>query len=326
MSFIVNVMENDTLKYWKNRLKYKWFRWPFLVSKNVEIEAFLSEHVKPKEITYDGPTSFEISSKINTINISSTIAIVVPIYVNSKRSQKQVERLIKSIKSQDRETKHVFLIDDCSPFGYDNLGYHVYKMEKNGGPAKARNFGIELAKKVNADIIAFTDSDVILPSNWLSSIIDTFIENRFMQAISGKTKSYGKTWYDMYHNINGTLNGRKFKNSKQLLYGPTCNFAIINRELGDQRFNTDFPLAAGEDIEFCFKFLDKGNNIGYGEKVVVYHDFGFTPLSVVNNKRKFVNVFKKYARGEEILLIKVPQYYYFLNNTIEISNAISFTY
>jgi len=320
MSFVINVMENDTLKYWRNKLRWKWYQIPFLMSKNVEIESFMSEYSKPVSFDYVGPRVFEVSEKRNKINLTSKIAVVVPIYVNSLKSKRQVEKLIKSIHNQDRKANFVFLVDDCSPLEYETFGYDIYKMMKNGGPAKARNFGIELSIDARADIISFTDSDVVLPSNWTESIISTFVENRFMQAISGITVSYRKTWYDLYHNINGTLNGRRFENSKQLLYGPTCNFAIEVRSLDSLTFSEDFPLAAGEDIEFCFQFLKKGNNIGHGSKVKIYHDFGYIPFKSRKNKASFIKVFKKYAKGEKILLEKIPEYYYFLNETNEISN------
>ena len=32
MSFIVNVQDNDTLKYWKDKLKGKWYRYPFFAN------------------------------------------------------------------------------------------------------------------------------------------------------------------------------------------------------------------------------------------------------------------------------------------------------
>jgi glycosyltransferase involved in cell wall biosynthesis len=290
------------------------------MSKNIEIESFMSEYSKPQRFDYDGQRVFNVSEKVNDINVNSKIAIVVPVFVNSLKSKNQVERLIKSIINQDRKPDLVFLVDDCSPVVYEKFGYDIHTMINNGGPAKARNFGIKLAKDAGADIIAFTDSDVVLPSNWTESIINTFIKNRFMQAISGLTVSYRKTWYDLYHNINGTLNGRRFKNSKQLLYGPTCNFAVEVKSLDSLYFSEDFPLAAGEDIEFCFQFLKKGNNIGHSVQVKIYHDFGYIPFKSRQNKTSFIKVFKKYAKGEKILLEKIPEYYYFLNETMEISN------
>jgi glycosyltransferase involved in cell wall biosynthesis len=320
MSFVINVMENETLKYWKRKLRRKWYRIPFLVSKNIEIEAFMSENENSEPHICHGKVRFDIFIKENTISSASKIAIIVPIYVSTVSSKNQVERLIKSIKKQDRLADNVFLIDDCSPHEYETFDYKVYKMNQNGGPAKARNYGIDLAKEVGADVIAFTDSDVVLPTNWISSIINAFVNNRYVQAISGKTISYGKTWYDLYHNVNGTLNGRRFKGSKQLLYGPTCNFAIETKALENQYFSIDFPLAAGEDIDFCFRFLEMGNNIGHESTVVVYHDFGYKLFALKKNKMSFIKIFKKYAKGEKILLKKIPQYYNFLNETSEISN------
>ncbi len=321
MSFVINVMENDTLKYWKNKLSRKWYRLPFLMSKNLEIESFISSYDKSIIRNYEGDKKFSISSRKNMIHKLSKLAIVVPIYVKDDKAKTQVERLLRSIKEQNRKADFVILVDDCSPVQYDFLDFKVYSMQKNGGPAKARNKGIELAIDLGADIISFTDSDVILPESWLSNVQKFFMENQSFQAVSGKTIAYGKTWYDLYHNINGTLNGRVFKDSEQLLYGPTCNFSIVVEFIGELRFSVDFPLAAGEDIDFCFNFLKSGNNIGYSEKVQIFHDFGYEKYHHYRNKKAFISLFQKYAKGEKVLLTKIPEYYYFLNETKEISSA-----
>lgn len=322
MSFVINFFENDTIKYWKKKLKGKWYKLPFLMSKNLEIDSFLEEYTKPPLFEYGGEKVFKLSTKRNNIIPSSKVAIVVPVFVRNDKGKKQVEALIQSIKKQNIEPDFVFLVDDCSPSKYQTYGLNVTKMDTNGGPAKARNKGIELAVKNGADIIAFTDSDVILTEDWVGNIKKFFIENKQYQALSGKTVSYGNTWYDLYHDVNGTLNGRKFKELDQLLYGPTCNFAIDIKALDNLRFSVDFPLAAGEDIDFCFQFLKKRNNIGYANNVKIYHDFGFEKWRYFTNKNSFKNVFKKYAKGEKVLLKRIPEYYYFLNETREISNRV----
>ena len=323
MSFVVNVMENDTLKYWSNKLKGKWYKYPFLLSKNMEIDSFHSAFAYEinNVVQYSGITEFPITNKKNSINIDSKIAIVVPIYVSNKKTVKQIERLIKSIDKLKRKPDFVFLIDDCSPRTYQSYGHKVIKLETNGGPARARNVGIDMAIELEADIIAFTDSDVILPTNWTEKIIEGFIKNREFQVLSGKTVSYHKTWYDLYHNINGTLNGRKFKNSKQLLYGPTCNLAIEAKVIKNIRFSLEFPLAAGEDIEFCFRLLKNENNIGHYHEMAVYHDFEYKYFGFKKNKQSFIKQFVKYAKGEKVLLKLIPEYYFYLNETNEISNT-----
>jgi len=320
MSFVINFFENDTIKYWKKKLKGKWYKFPFLMSKNLEIDSFLEEYTKPPHFEYEGERIFKISNKENNITKSSKVAIVVPIFVRNGKAKRQVEALIRSILKQSVSPEFVFLIDDCSPKEYETFGFDVSKMKVNGGPAKARNKGIELAINSGADIVAFTDSDVVLTKEWIKNIKGFLINNSQYQALSGKTVSLGNTWYDLYHDVNGTLNGRKFKDVEQLLYGPTCNFAVDLKALNDLRFSIDFPLAAGEDIDFCFQFLKSGNNIGYADSVLINHDFGFEKWRHIKNRSSFVSVFKKYAKGEKVLLSRIPEYYYFLNETIEITN------
>ena len=92
------------------------------------------------------------------------------------------------------------------------------------------------------------------------------------------------------------------------------------KALDKLKFSIDFPLAAGEDIDFCFQFLKNGNNIGYADEVMIYHDFGFDKWKHLSNRKSFINIFKKYAKGEKVLLSRIPEYYYYLNETKEISN------
>ena len=321
MSFLFSIIDKDTMEFWNKKLDQKWYKIPFMNSiKKLAIKSFKEEYNYADDYIYNGPTTFLISDKKNNISEKSKIGIVVPIYVANKVARKQVERLIESILDLDLKTDRIYLVDDCSPMSYNTKGLKLLSTDNNSGPAKARNIGIEQGIKDKVDIIAFTDSDVILHRNWTSMIKKFFIENREYQALSGKTYSYGNTWFDLYHDVYGTLNGRRFVDSKQLLYGPTCNFAIIVEEMGDLRFSEEFPLAAGEDIEFCFNFLRKGNNIGHAKDITVSHDFAFKRLRYFRNRKSIQRVFRKYAKGERILLQILPEYYNLLKNTTEIGS------
>jgi glycosyltransferase involved in cell wall biosynthesis len=320
MSFVINVYENETLKYWKMKLKGKWYKYPFLMLKNLEIETFQKNVNNIEHREENKEAKFTFVNVMNNVNIDSSVMVVIPVYVKDLRGRMQIERTIQLLKKQTIKPKNIIIVDDCSPVNYCHDGTEFIKVPINQGPANARNIGINKAIELGADIISFTDSDVLPSLNWIECVLHSFISNKFGHLISGKTISYNKNLFGLYHDINGTLNGRKFKDSDLLLYGPTCNLSIVSKALINKNFSTDFPLAAGEDIHLCFVLLSNGYNILHDPSVIVRHDYGYRFLRFKENKKAFVNMFVKYSRGESILLNKIPDYYSYLNKTIEISN------
>ena len=101
--------------------------------------------------------------------------------------QNRITRCLDSIWNQSRRPDHMIVIDDASTddtdlvvnkWGEDTIGETkkdsnfpniwtigplVYcKLETNGGPSKARNEGLSIAKGVGANLIQIADSDDIL--------------------------------------------------------------------------------------------------------------------------------------------------------------------
>lgn len=109
---------------------------------------------------------------------------------------------------------------------------------------------------------------------------------------SGKTVSSGTTWFDTYHDINGTLNGRMFKRSAVLLYGPTCNLAISQAAAKEITFDECFKNAACEDIDFCFRLLGAGYRLVHRESMLVRHDYQFRAGAFFANVARFIRQFR----------------------------------
>ncbi|GAB5523043.1 MAG: hypothetical protein Roseis2KO_09150 [Roseivirga sp.] len=256
----------------------------------------------------------------NSISKRPKLALVVPFYVQNHKDLSTLDALATSIKKQTTRPHKVIFIDDHSPVKYalpDD--FFVIRLDKNKGPATARNVGKAMAAEYDCDIIAFTDSDCILKENWVDIIIEGFRSNTRFNALSGHTKSLNKGWYDQYHDINGTLNGRRFNNRSTLLYGTTSNLAITAQVNNQIKFNEYFPNAAGEDIEFCFRVLESGFQIGHCCEMTVFHDFGYNG-NALRNFNLFRQQFKRYGKGENLLLKEIPGYYSYFEQTVEISN------
>ena len=310
---------SETLDYWSKKLIGNKHRIKFLLTKCVEIHAFKS--IKSDNISM---SNFNIEyidfpeAINNAIPDNPSVSIVIPVYVRTKKDIQDIHILINSINNQTRRPDHVILVDDCSPVAFDYPAEIIcHKLSKNSGPAKARNTGKNIALDYNSDIIAFTDSDCILSENWIEKISFYFNKEKTFQILSGNTVSFDKNWFGIYHNINGTLNGRRFKNSDKLLYGTTANFAISKEVATTINFNEDFPLAAGEDIEFCFRANQCGFAIKHVPEMIIFHNYSYT-RNFCKNLKSFRRQFQRYGRGEIILIKEIPEYYVYFDNTEEI--------
>ena len=317
MSSLSNLPYGKILDYWFERLKGQKNRYKFIATKVVEIYAFTKRKVNVTRTSNNLPTNRFIRNKKNEITENPKVVTIIPAFVKTDFDLNSLNRLIRQLKTNERIAE-IILIDDCSPKKFKVPKYVTITRQKtNGGPAKARNKGIEIALKNEADIITFTDIDCVPDSNWIISIIKKYKTDKNVDIISGNTKSFNQNWFGKYHEMNGTLNGRKFKDSDFLLYGTTSNFAITRQVAEKLRFNENFPLAAGEDIEFCYNAIKQGFGIKHCNKAIIYHDYGYNG-NVIKNTKKFMKQFEKYAEGEKTLLEFAPDYYEYFNETIEI--------
>jgi GT2 family glycosyltransferase len=307
------------LDYWYERLSNNPYRTVFLLTKLVEIIAF-KQHRKKKNNKKSQYVNFPrpIANKISENHV---VSVVVPTHIKNQKDIEDIKNLLQSISTQTVVPNRVIIVDDCSPISYtlpDSI--YVYRQVQKFGPANARNLGKKIALENNSDIIAFTDTDCILSETWIETIIKAFQCSKTFQILSGNTISYDKNWFGTYHNINGTLNGRKFKDTERLLYGTTANLAITRQVAESITFSDSFPFAAGEDIEFCFRANQNGFAIKHIPQMVVFHNYGYSN-SFWKNIKSFYRQFKRYGQGETVLLGEIPEYYAYFDKTVEITTT-----
>jgi glycosyltransferase involved in cell wall biosynthesis len=142
--------------------------------------------------------------------------------------------------------------------------------QTNAGPASARNRG---ANQAAGRFLVFTDDDCCLTPNYLevleqhfTSAPDRLIGGQTLNALPENlfsTASQVLINY-LYHYYNTNLDSAFFFASNNFAM-PAEQF----RSLGG--FNTSFPLAAGEDREFCDRWLHHGYQMHYASTVQIYH-------------------------------------------------------
>lgn len=322
MSALSHSPYTETILYWWCKPLINACKYRFLITKIIEMFSFKKKAVRLPTGEEAAADYVEFApAKKNGISPNCKIGVVVPCFCNSERSRLQIERLALRLAEQTESPLAVFFVDDCSPVSYSVKNCSnaiILRQSENRGPAAARSLGIKQAIQIGCDVIAFTDSDCVPTKEWLSAIKSTFLRDEMCSIVSGKTISLGNSWFSLYHELNGTLNGRRFKGTNTLLYGPTCNLAITASVGRNVHFDEDFPLAAGEDIDFCLAANRLGYAIKYNPSMIIQHDFGYLG-KLFHDLKQFIKQFERYADGEDVLIRKNPSYYIYFEQTEEIS-------
>lgn len=231
--------------------------------------------------------------------------VVVPAYLARPHEPSQLLRCVAALCAQPR-VRRLVVVDDGSPLELPPLPHRaeVIGAERNGGPAAARNLGLERALGLGAEVILFTDVDCIPSGGWAQAMADLLVTNGAVAA-GGVTRSHGTTLLDRYHDFNGTLNGRWILPGREgLLYAPTCNLAVKAAAVADLRFDERFPAAAGEDVDFCVRLRARGR-IALATRAVVRHDFGYG--STRAGLERFLEMFRRYGEADPLLWEKHPE-------------------
>lgn len=157
-----------------------------------------------------------------------------------------------------------------------------YIFEGRQGKSYALNTGV---KEARGEVLAFTDDDVIIDSNWLLNIKKTFdqydcagIGGKIIPVLLGKKPSWLTT--DTHYPFMGTLGSFDWGDTccelKEPPYGANMAFrkstfikhGLFRVDLGPTKGNT---MGKGEDTEFTQRLLDRGEKAMYVPDAVIYH-------------------------------------------------------
>jgi GT2 family glycosyltransferase len=145
----------------------------------------------------------------------------------------------------------------------------------HAGPAAARNHG---AAHAQGRFLAFTDDDCTPAPGWLRALKDHFDRSphdlaggRWVNALGQNVYSAAcHTIVDAAYEYYDPARGRAH-------FFASSNFAMATekfRALGG--FDPKWTLAAADDREFCFRWLQRGFQMAYVPEAVVFHHHAHT--------------------------------------------------
>lgn len=224
------------------------------------------------------------------------ISVVVPTY-NGERT---LNRCLNSVLDQTYKDYEVIVVDNNSTDRTKDIikEFQLIKGEKvkyvfegyrsRGG---ARNAGIEAA---SGEIIAMTDMDCVVPTNWLSELIKPIILEEEMVVVGFEEDLINNYWTKNIQMANWKYVKRNL-NGKHTFHIDTKNFAIRASLIKKLMF--DPRLGNIEDFDL-FVRLRKIANIRFLPSLRVGHNHknSLVKTAMANFNRGYwaIRVFKKY--------------------------------
>lgn len=220
-----------------------------------------------------------------------------------------LEQFLPSILAFSPEAT-IYVADNASTdesISFVQRHYPTVKIVKN-----TDNFGFaqgynEALKQIDAEIYALVNSDIEVTQNWLAPIIDTFKNEPQTAIVQPKILDFKNKKYFEYAGAAGGFidkygypycRGRLFEtieedegqydDEREIFWASGACFFIrsyVYKEL--HGFDDDF-FAHQEEIDLCWRAINKGYSIKYNYKSVVYHVGGAT-LQLGNPKKTYLN-------------------------------------
>jgi GT2 family glycosyltransferase len=186
----------------------------------------------------------------------------------------------------------------------------TFRTQPNGGPGRARNHGVSLAK---GTFVVFMGDDTVPERDFLAQHAATHRQagDDPLVACLGYTgwpAGERVTAFMDYINDYGLQFGYKLIKDGDFVpfnFFYTSNISIDRRLLVEHPFDTTFPSAAWEDIELAYRLDRKGLRIRYNAKAVTRHHH---PMSIDSFARRQYTV----GRSGAIFYRKHPELGHFL--------------
>ena len=236
------------------------------------------------------------------------ISVIIPTYNRKDGLVKCVRSLIG--QSYPKDKFEIIIIDDGS---HEKLNgeWEVTESKKPGsirqalpairifsqenkGPAAARNRGVDQSA---GNLVAFIDDDCEAHPDWLALMVKAHREHPGLVAIGGATLTANQKasvivgQFLSTSSIEANLPGKK-----GIIFFPTCNVSCKKALFSSHKFDEDFPLPGGEDLEFFWRLFQDGYRFRWDKDIKVTH---YRDDSLASFARQ------AYVYGRGNLLVKV---------------------
>lgn len=189
--------------------------------------------------------------------MNGKISVIIPVY----NAENYLRETLSDLINQSYQNMEIIVVDDGSADGsmkiiqeYALKDKRIQSMQlENGGPSKARNSGLSIAR---GEYIRFIDADDRIPINSMSNMIQVFEKNPDIELVIGNFECDSAKGYFTGKELKekGKVNAIEFaeifiEHVKSFYFGVPWN-KLYKREIIEK-----YQIRFDENIDWCEDFL-----------------------------------------------------------------------
>ena len=178
-----------------------------------------------------------------------------------------LRRCLAALARQEEELDVVVVDDGRSGAAVDAPGARVLRAAGRG-PAAARNLG---ARAARGSVICFTDDDCAPAPGWAQRLATACATGGAAAGTTIADPTAGAPAAAAQLLANTLMLTSRDAASGGLRFAPTCNLACHAETFAALPFDESFPLAAGEDRDWCARLVASGGVLRHVPEAVVLH-------------------------------------------------------
>lgn len=245
-----------------------------------------------------------------------SVGIVIP----TKNQVSILSRLLTSLESTTYKNYNIYLIDNDSDDKetldfLDSSGHRVFRISNPEGGFNYSFLNNNAVSQITEEFVLFlnNDTEVIRP-DWLSQMVG-YLQIEGVAAVGARLlyPNNSVQHAGVIHGLHGGLPGHAFKQlpSQQIGYmglshvlanysGVTAACMLIRREefLDIGGFDADELAVTYNDVDLCYRLLEKGRRIVYAPSAELYHHESYSRGSTAY-LREEVTFLEKYRDFQE---------------------------
>jgi len=197
-----------------------------------------------------------------------SVTAVIPAYIRTTQEAETLTSLVASCSA----LHSVVVIDDCSPLDLPHLGAaQVIHLEKNSGPAVARNVGFA---HVTTDFVACIDVDVAISDTTITQLLPYFADDN-VALVAPRVKSRASTHFLGEYEVAASVldmgeSEARVCSGTRVAYVPSamwlCRTAALQSVSG-----FDESLRSGEDVDMVWRLNNAGWRCRYQPQAECSH-------------------------------------------------------
>jgi GT2 family glycosyltransferase len=190
----------------------------------------------------------------------SRVSIIVPAYNHSR----DLNQCLSALKASSPPESEIIVVDDASTEDISSvatqMSARIFRLEKNSGPAAARNSG---ARHARGEILFFVDSDVIIGPGTVGHVVKFLEEHPDVAAVFGSYDNLPRApgMVSQYRNL---LHHFVHQNGNREASTFWAGCGAIRRSVFELIGGFDekrFPRSSIEDIELGYRLRQAGYRI-----------------------------------------------------------------